>query len=233
MSVGDDLKRAAAARAVELVKDGMNVGLGSGSTSRMFVSLLGEKVRNGLKIVGVPTSETTRKLAVAEGISVSTLDETPSLDISIDGADEMDKGLRLIKGGGGCLLWEKIVATASRRNVVIADGSKLVETLGRFPLPIEVNPFGLESTRRAIIDTFTKCGLKGELTLRQKSDGQVFVTDGGHVIFDAALNAITDPETLTCRLNMIAGVVENGLFVGLATDAILATENGLVEWNRS
>lgn len=232
MSGGDTLKQVAAARAVELVKDGMNVGLGSGSTSRMFVALLAEKVRNGLRIVGVPTSESTRQLAVAEGITVSTLDETPALDISVDGADELDRNLRLIKGGGGCLLWEKIVASASRRNVVIADGSKLVEVLGRFPLPIEVNRFGLETTRRAIIDTFTKCGLKGGLTLRRDASGQVFVTDGGHVIFDAALNVIGDPEMLTCQLNIIPGVVENGLFVGLSTDAILATETGLVEWSR-
>ncbi len=232
MTTGDTLKRAVAARAVELVENGMNVGLGSGSTAAMFVSLLGERVRNGLQIVGVPTSESTRTLAIAEGITVSTLDKTPVLDISVDGADEVDRQFRLIKGGGGCLLWEKIVASASRRNVVIADGSKLVDTLGKFPLPIEVNTFGLETTRRSIIDTFTKCGVKGDLKLRCRADGQVFVTDGGHVIFDAALNAISAPETLACKLNMVPGVVESGLFIGFATDILLATEAGLVEWSR-
>ncbi|MEN3930469.1 ribose-5-phosphate isomerase RpiA [Microvirga sp. W0021] len=232
MSNAIDLKQAAAARAAELVEDGMNVGLGSGSTAYKFVSLLAERVRNGLKIVGVPTSEITRQLAIKEGITVSTLDETPSLDMTVDGADEMTRSLHLIKGGGGCLLWEKIVAVASSRNVVIADGSKLVETLGRFPLPIEVNKFGLEATRRAIINTFTKCGLNGEITVRQTEDGQVFVTDGGHLILDAALNSIPDPEKLSVQLNLVPGVVENGLFVGISTDAIIATETGLVEWSR-
>lgn len=229
---GDSLKRAAAARAAGLVEDGMNVGLGSGSTARLFVSILGERVRNGLRMVGVPTSEQTRALAAQEGIRLSTLDETPELDISVDGADELDRKLNLIKGGGGCLLWEKIVAGASRRNVVIADGTKLVDVLGRFPLPIEVNKFGLEVTRQAIVRLFEKNGLNGKIDLRRNADGQVFVTDGGHVIFDATLNAISDPEALTCQLNQIPGVVENGLFVGFSSDAILSTETGLVEWSR-
>lgn len=225
----EELKHAAAARAVEYVEGGMNVGLGSGSTAGIFVELLGERVRSGLRVVGVPTSEVTRRLAEKCGISLSTLDETPELDLAIDGADELDDQLRLIKGGGGCLLWEKIVAAASKRFIVVADGSKRVEVLGRFPLPIEANRFGLESTRRAVVKTFVKLGLHGELKLRHRADGQVFVTDGGHVIFDAALNAISDPEQLALCLNSIPGVVENGLFIGYATNAILATDRGLVE----
>lgn len=229
MTAEDSLKRAAAARAVEYVEDGMKLGLGSGSTAQIFVKLLGERVRSGLKVVGVPTSETTRRLAQECGITLSTLDETPELDLTVDGADELDDQLRLVKGGGGCLLWEKIVAGASKRLVIVADGSKRVETLGRFPLPIEVNRFGLEATRRAIVKVFTKLGLNGELNLRRKSDGQVFVTDGGHVIFDAASNVINDPARLASCLNAIPGVVENGLFIGYATNVILATDAGLVE----
>jgi len=225
----EELKHAAAERALDYVEDGMNVGLGSGSTAGIFVELLGERVRSGLKIVGVPTSGVTRQLAERCGISLSTLDETPELDLAVDGADELDDQLRLIKGGGGCLLWEKIVAAASRRFIVVADGSKRVKVLGRFPLPVEVNRFGLESTRRAVIRTFVELDLHGELKLRHCADGQVFVTDGGHVIFDAALNAIGDPEQLALRLNSIPGVVESGLFIGYATNAILATESGLVE----
>ncbi len=231
--VADSLKQAAAVRAAELIEDGMIVGLGSGSTAKLFVSALAERVRNGLRIETVATSEDTRQQAEREGIRVSTLDVLPALDVVIDGADEIDRSLRLIKGGGGCLLWEKIVASASQRNIIIADGSKLVDVLGRFPLPIEVNRFGLETTRRAVINTFTKCGLDGAITLRANRDGQVFVTDGGHVIFDAALGAIGDPDKLAYQLNLVPGVVENGLFINLATDAILATESGLLEWSRT
>lgn len=229
MTAEESLKRTAAARAVEYVEDGMRLGLGSGSTAQIFVELLGERVRSGLKVVGVPTSETTRKLAQECGITLSTLDETPELDLTVDGADELDDQLRLIKGGGGCLLWEKIVAGASKQLIIVADGSKRVEKLGRFPLPIEVNRFGLEATRRAIVKVFTKFGLNGELNLRHRADGQVFVTDGGHVIFDATSNVISDPVQLASCLNAVPGVVENGLFIGYATNVILATDAGLVE----
>ncbi len=225
----EDLKRAAAERAVALVSDGMRLGLGTGTTARHFVDLLGERVRGGLRVVCVPTSEATRAQAQAAGISLTTLDETPELDLMVDGADELDGELRLIKGGGGALLREKIVASASRRMIVIADGTKRVESLGRFPLPIEVVPFGLGATRRAVQDVLDEGGLAGALTLRKDQGGQPFLTDGGHLILDAHLGRIDQPEALATALNAIPGVVETGLFLDLATGAILATESGLVE----
>jgi ribose 5-phosphate isomerase A len=224
--VSDALKREAAARAADLLEDGMVVGLGTGSTAVHFVDILGEKVRDGLRIVGVPTSEATKAQAERAGIPLTTLDETPELDLTIDGADEFDDRLRLIKGGGGALLREKIVAAASRRMIVIADGSKRVATLGRYPLPIEVVPFGLAVTLRAIENA---AALRGALQLRRIASGDPFVTDGGHFIVDAHLGRIEDPEALAASLNAIPGVVEHGLFLGLATGAVLATEKGLVE----
>ena len=228
----EDLKRAAAERAAALVSDGMRLGLGTGSTAKHFVSCLAERVRSGLKVVGVPTSEATRAQAEREGVPLTTLDETPELDLTVDGADELDGRLRLIKGGGGALLREKIVAAASRRMIVIADGSKRVETLGRFPLPIEVVPFGLGATRRAVGNAIERLGLSGELRLRNAGNGGPFLTDGGHLILDAHLGAIADPEALARALAAIPGVVEHGLFLGLATGAILATESGIVELGR-
>jgi ribose 5-phosphate isomerase A len=217
-----DLKRAAAARAVDLVQDGMRLGLGTGSTAALFVELLGARVRDGLSVVGVPTSEATHRAAEAAGIPLTTLDATPELDLTVDGADEIDGHLRLIKGGGGALLREKIVAAASRRMVVIADGSKQVEALGRFPLPVEVVPFGLGATRRAVAAAITRAGCAGEVTLRQGSDGAPFRTDGAHLILDAHLGRIPDPEALAAGLAAVPGVVEHGLFLGLCTGAILA-----------
>jgi ribose 5-phosphate isomerase A len=227
--MSDTLKRAAAERAVALVSDGMRLGLGTGSTAAHFVSLLGERVRGGLKVVGVPTSEATREQARREGIPLTTLDETQELDLTVDGADELDDQLRLIKGGGAALLREKIVAAASRRMIVIADGSKRVAQLGRFPLPIEVVPFGLETTRRAILTVLSQVNAAGEVRLRIASNGSPLVTDGGHHILDAHLQAIDQPEALASALNNVPGVVEHGLFLGLATGAVLATERGLVE----
>ncbi|GJD47507.1 Ribose-5-phosphate isomerase A [Methylobacterium crusticola] len=218
-----DLKRAAAARAVALVTDGMRLGLGTGSTAAFFVELLGARVRQGLAVIGVPTSEATRAAAQAAGIPLTTLDETPELDLTVDGADEIDAGLRLVKGGGGALLREKIVAAASRRMVVIADGDKRVAVLGRFPLPIEVVPFGLGATRRAVEAALPRAGCAGALTLRQAADGSALVTDGGHLILDAHLGRIPDPDALAHALAAIPGVVEHGLFLGLATGAILAS----------
>jgi len=219
----------AAARAIDVVTDGMNLGLGTGSTAHHFVALLGEKVRGGLKVTGVPTSEATRAQALAEGIPLTTLDETPGLDLTVDGADELDATLRLIKGGGGALLREKIVAAASTRMIVIADASKKVETLGRFALPIEVNPFGLEATRRAIAHVLETHGLPTTLRLRTAAKDKAFVTDGGHFILDAELGAIDAPEVLASALVAVPGVVEHGLFIGLATGAVLAGEDGLLE----
>lgn len=223
----DDLKKLAAARALELVRPGMRLGLGTGSTAKHFVDLLGARVADGLDVICVSTSEVTEAQARALGIPMSTLDETPELDLTIDGADEVDGELRLIKGGGAALLREKIVASASARMVVIADDSKLVTQLGRYPLPIEVVPFGLEVTRRAVMAAIASVGAAGALVLRQKADGTVLVTDGGHYILDAHLGAIAQPEALAAALARIPGVVEHGLFLGLATAAILASATGL------
>ncbi|MBF9232115.1 ribose-5-phosphate isomerase RpiA [Microvirga alba] len=227
--MSDNLKRAAAERAAALVSDGMRLGLGTGSTAAYFVSAIGERVRGGLKVVGVPTSEATREQAQREGIPLTTLDETPELDLTVDGADELDDGLRLIKGGGGAHLREKIVAAASRRMIVIADSSKRVATLGRFPLPIEVVPFGLKATEIAIAKLLKGLGLSTDLRLRNGKDGTPFVTDSGNFILDAHLGRIEKPDVLAAGLNAIPGVVEHGLFLGLATGAILATGEGLVE----
>jgi len=225
----DDLKRMAAARAIEAVEDGMRLGLGTGSTAKHFVALLGDRVRAGLRVICVPTSEATHAQALAEGIPLTTLDETPELDLTVDGADELDASLRLIKGGGGALLREKIVAAASARMLVIADTSKQVEILGRFPLPIEVNRFGLAATRHAVARALESVGAKADLRLRTAANGEEFVTDGGHVILDAHLGVIDEPEALAHALVAVPGVVEHGLFIGLATGAVLAGEDGLVE----
>jgi len=220
-------KRAAAARALDFVRPGMRLGLGTGSTAKPFVEMLGEKVRAGLAVVGVPTSEATREIALRAGVPLTTLDETPELDLTVDGADEIGPDLTLIKGGGGALLREKIVAAASARMIVIADESKWVATLGRFPLPIEVNAFGLAATRRAIERVLAGLGAHGALTLRQGRDGHAFVTDGGHLILDAALGRIPDPPALADRLAAVPGVVEHGLFIGFAQMAILAGPAGV------
>jgi ribose 5-phosphate isomerase A len=223
----DALKRLAAARALEEVRDGMKLGLGTGSTAKHFVDLLGERVRAGLKVVGVPTSEATRAQADGCGIKLTTLDEIDHLDLTVDGADEVDHRLDLIKGGGGALLREKIVASASDRMVVIADETKWVDVLGRFPLPVEVVPFGLAATRRAIERAFAESRVSGQMSLRKAKDGHVFVTDGGHWIVDAHLGRIEDASRLAGLLGAIPGVVEHGLFVGLARTAILAGAQGI------
>ena len=223
----DGLKRQAAARALEHVRDGMKLGLGTGSTAKHFVELLGERVRAGLNVVGVPTSEATRADAVRCGIPLTTLDDVDRLDLTVDGADEVDPALNLIKGGGGALLREKIVAAASDRMIVIADESKSVDVLGRFPLPVEVVPFGLAATRRAIGEAFAQSGVSGQMVVRKGKDGHVFVTDGGHWIVDAHLGRIADAPRLAGLLALIPGVVEHGLFIGLASIAILAGPEGI------
>jgi len=217
-------KRAAAARALEFVRTGMRLGLGTGSTARHFVDLLGERVRGGLNVVAVPTSQATKADAERWGIALTTLDDTPELDLTVDGADEIAPDLSLIKGGGGALLREKIVAAASARMVVIADESKMVGALGRFPLPIEVAPFGLKATERAIERAI---GAAGKLSLRRGRDGHAFVTDGGHWIVDAALGRIDDPRAMAHALAGVPGVMEHGLFVGLAQMAIVGSPNGV------
>ena len=223
----DQLKRQAAAQALEQVQDGMKLGLGTGSTAKHFVDLLGQRVAGGLRVVGVPTSEATRIQAEACKIPLSTLDELDRLDLTVDGADEVDPALNLIKGGGGALLREKIVAAASDRMIVIADDTKWVEVLGRFPLPVEVIPFGLAATRRAMEIAFAETGVSGQMELRKGKDGHVFVTDGGHWIVDAHLERIANAPRLAGLLSLIPGVVEHGLFIGLAGTVILAGAKGI------
>jgi ribose 5-phosphate isomerase A len=223
----ENAKRMAAERAAEFVRDGMRLGLGTGSTAAHFVDCVGERVAAGMKLICVPTSETTRKQAEKLGIPLSTLDETPELDLTVDGADEFDQELRLIKGGGGALLREKIVANASARMIVITDASKSVARLGRFPLPVEIVPFGAEATRRAIAKMLQETGQSGTIKLRRGQDGLVFVTDGGHYIFDCALGSIADPDGLARALHEIPGVVEHGLFLGLADAVIVAGDAGI------
>lgn len=226
--VSRDPKRAAAARALEFVQPGMRLGLGTGSTARHFVELLGERVRGGFELAAVvPTSVATQALAAEAGLPLSTLEETPELDLTVDGADEIAPDLTLIKGGGGALLWEKIVARASVQMIVIADDSKWVPSLGRFPLPIDVVPFGVAATRRAVEAAVAACGCPGPVLQRLNARGERYLTDGGHYVLDAALGRIDDPPRLAARLSEIPGVAEHGLFIGLASAAILAGDNGV------
>ena len=220
-------KRAAAARALEFVHPGMRLGLGTGSTARHFIELLAERVCAGLDVLAVPTSEATRIEAERFGIPFTDLDQAPELDLTVDGADEIDPDLNLIKGGGGALLREKIVASASARMIVIADESKWVPVLGRHPLPIEVVPFGMLATRRAVEAACAAAGSAGPALLRRTKTGHALVTDGGHWILDAALGKISDPRGLAERLTAIAGVVEHGLFIGLAQIAVVAGTSGV------
>jgi ribose 5-phosphate isomerase len=220
-----EMKVKAAQVALSYVEDGMKLGIGTGSTAEEFVRLLAEKVHGGLRIEGVPTSERTARLCLELGVPLKSLDEMPELDLTIDGADEVDPKLNLIKGGGGALLREKIVAAASSRMIVIADESKLVETLGAFPLPIEINPFGEAATIIAIERVASKLNLTGELKLRRSGDG-VFTTDGGHHIVDASFGRIPDAEALSAELFSIPGVVEHGLFIQMASIAIIAGPAG-------
>ncbi len=217
------LKREAAAAALTLVENNMRLGLGTGSTAKHFVELLAERVQQGLRVICVPTSEVTAAQALSLGVPLTTLDETPELDLTVDGADEIDPALNLIKGGGAALLREKIVAAASKRMVVIADEGKKVARLGRFPLPIEVNLFGLVATKRMVEAV---CG-EVQVTLRRKADGTPLITDGGHVILDAHMGGIENAMTLDDALRRIPGVVEHGLFIGLCERAYLASPNGV------
>ncbi|MES0382995.1 MAG: ribose-5-phosphate isomerase RpiA [Hyphomicrobium sp.] len=223
----DEQKIAAAERALQYVESGMKLGLGTGTTAAKFVDLLGPKVQAGLELTCVATSEATQARAKALGIRMSTLDETPFLDLTIDGADQLDGELHLIKGGGGALLREKIVATSSDRMIVIADASKRVEMLGSHPLPVEVVRFGLTATRNMVIALASDAGCEGEITLRQGADGKPFVTDSGNYILDCAFGRIEEPEDLDDALKMAPGVVENGLFLGIADLAIVAGPDGI------
>ena len=230
LSPADMAKRAAAYRAAEFVEDGMRVGLGTGSTAAFLVRRLGERVRaEGLRIRGVPTSEATARLAREVGIEVVELDEVGWLDLTIDGADEADGELSLIKGGGGALLREKIVACASDRVVIIADATKDVAALGAFPLPVEVIPFGWQATKRLIEEMLVGLDVGGrEAVLRMKGEAP-FVTDEGNRILDLRLGRIGDARRLALMLNQIPGVVENGLFIDIADTLVLGYEDGVVE----
>ena len=218
-----DAKQRAGYRAAEFVEDGMRVGLGTGTTARWLVERLGERVRaEGLRVRCVPTSRRTEEQARALGIPLVTLGEAGELDIAIDGADEVGPGLALIKGGGGALLREKLVAAAARRFVVIADGSKRVGVLGRFPLPVEVVQFGWELTARRVSGVV---GVKP--ALRLGAGGTPFVTVNGNFILDCRCGVIRDPARSERGLKSLAGVVESGLFVGMADSAVLADEEGV------
>ncbi|HEY8008993.1 MAG TPA: ribose-5-phosphate isomerase RpiA [Methylocella sp.] len=223
----DAAKRLAAAKALDLVVPGMRLGLGTGTTAAHFVTLLGARVAQGLEVICVPTSERTRTQAELYAIPLATIDALPELDLTVDGADEYDPQLRLIKGGGGALLREKIVAMASKRMIVITDSSKSVAVLGKFPLPVEVNLFGLEVTKRMILAAAKASGCEGEVRLRKNPGGQAFVTDNGHLIVDCHFGAIGDPDGLADRLVKIPGVVEHGLFIGIAKAVISAGPSGL------
>lgn len=225
-SDNDELRRQAAEAALSEVEPGMKLGLGTGRTAEQFVRLLAPRVQDGLNILTVPTSERTAELARTLGIPTATLDDEPELDLTVDGADEVDPALRLIKGGGGALLREKIVAVASARLVVIVDGAKVVPVLGAHPLPIEVVPFGLAATRRAVSAAADGLGLTGTIALRT-TGGQAFLTDGGHYILDASFGRINDAGALAGALAEIPGVVEHGLFIDLASIVIVARADGI------
>ncbi|MDW4499845.1 ribose-5-phosphate isomerase RpiA [Sulfitobacter sp. D35] len=225
----DKAKYAAARKASEMIEDGMRVGLGTGSTAAWLVKCLGERVRGGMRIRGVPTSSRTADLAREVGIDVVTLDEARWLDVTVDGADEFDADLNLIKGGGGALLQEKIVATASDRMVVIADAGKAVETLGAFPLPIEVIPFGWQVTRALVEETLVSMDVLGRETALRMDGDAPYRTDEGNHILDLHLKRIGNPRQLALVLNQMPGVVENGLFIDICDTVVIGHGDGRVE----
>ena len=218
------LKRAAAAKALEYVQDGMKLGLGSGSTAEIFVEMLAPRVRGGEKLLCVPTSEQTAALARKLGITLAGLDDLAPVDLTIDGADEADRDLNLIKGGGGRLLREKLVAAASRKMIVIADETKLVPRLGKYPLPIEIIEFGHKSTVLRMTAALKAIGYDNPpMTLRVKN-GEVFKTDSGNVIYDCAFASIANAGKLAAAIHAVPGVVEHGLFTGMATTLLIAAD---------
>lgn len=223
----DKAKIAAGRRAIEhYLEDGMQIGLGSGTTSHWFVRSLGEKVRDGFRISGVPTSSATRDVALEAGIPLLDLNDVTELALTIDGPDEVDRAGRMIKGGGACLLWEKMVARASRRMICIADDSKLVETLGRFPLPVEVIRFGWRNTAHQLRKLFAEFGYDAVPIRLRGGEADPVLTDSAHYILDCSLKRIGDPDRLAPRFNEIPGVVEHGLFVGIADEIVLGHPDG-------
>ncbi|WP_455474673.1 ribose-5-phosphate isomerase RpiA [Bartonella sp. B30(2025)] len=222
------LKKMAATKALEFVQDNMRLGIGTGSTANEFIRLLGERVSDGLHVTCVTTSQYSEQLCRKCGVPTTTLEQICELDLDIDGADEIGPELALIKGGGGALLHEKIVAAASRSMLIIADETKIVKTLGAFSLPIEVNPFGMHATQIAIEKVANDLGLSGEITLRMNGNTPL-KTDGGHFILDASWGCIMQPKLLSDALLAIPGVVEHGLFLGLASCAIIAMKDGQIK----
>ncbi|MEL6102494.1 MAG: ribose-5-phosphate isomerase RpiA [Pseudomonadota bacterium] len=226
----DKAKFVAAKRAAEFVEDGMRVGLGTGSTAAWLVRCLGEQVRDdGLKIKGVPTSTRTAELAREVGIEVITLDEARWLDLTIDGADEFDADLNLIKGGGGALLQEKIVATASDQMIVIADAGKEVETLGAFPLPLEIIPFGWQTTQALVEETLVSMDVLGRNSSIRMNGDKPFKTDEGNYILDLHLSRIGNPRQFSLIINQMPGVVENGLFIDICDAVVIGYGDGKIE----
>ncbi len=219
----DEAKRMAATRALEFVEDGMSLGLGTGTTAAIFIQELGERVKQGLSVRGIATSNASRELAESLAIPMTNFDDCPLLDLAIDGADEVGPGLALIKGGGGALLREKIVASAARRFLVVADTSKVVNTLGRFPLPVEVIQMALPIVARKL----EELGLNP--ALRHHADGAVYITDENNVILDCACGSIPDPAKTATQIRSIVGVVEHGLFLNMASIALIAGEDGVRE----
>ncbi len=230
----DAQKKQAAEAALNLVEDGMTLGLGTGSTAAFFVSALAERVRGGLNVRGVPTSEQTRAQAEREGVPLTSLGEVGRLDLTIDGADEVDNSFRLIKGGGGALLREKIVASASDRVAIIVDEAKCVDHLGAFPLPVEIVPFGARVTENRIAELLGVYG-EGEVNVVLRTDqfGEPYVTDGEHLIVDAAFNKMVNIEGLATALDSMTGVVDHGLFIGLCDTLIVGGDAGIQVLNKS
>ena len=226
-SMANDQEKEAAARAsLRFVKDGQVVGLGTGSTAAYFIKLLGEEVKNGLRVRGIPTSVRTRELAMSLRIPLITLDDCQEIDVTVDGADEVDPQLRLIKGGGGALLREKIVASATRQMIVVADASKRVQRLGKFPLPVEVIRFAQALVAKRI------AALGAEVQLRCDAAGNAYLTDENNYILDCRFGEIRDPDRLAQELSEMPGVVEHGLFIGMASVALFACGSEIVELKR-
>jgi ribose 5-phosphate isomerase A len=222
----DREKEAAARASLRFVKDGQIVGLGTGSTAAYFIELLGEEVKNGLRIRGIPSSDRSREQAASLGIPLTTLDEFPQIDVTVDGADEVDPHLRMIKGGGGALLREKIVASATRQFVIITDASKRVPVLGKFPLPVEVIKFA----RAVVVKKIEALG--AEVELRRGADGTPYLTDENNYILDCRFGQIADADGLARQLSDMPGIVEHGLFIGMASVVLVANGSEIIELRR-
>ena len=222
----DQEKEAAARASLQFVKDGQVVGLGTGSTAAYFIKLLGEKVKNGMRVRGIPTSDRSRELAESLGIPLTTLDECQEIAVTVDGADEVDPQLRLIKGGGGAMLREKIVASATKQLVIVADATKQVPVLGKFPLPVEVIQFAQALVAKRIT------ALGAQVSVRMNSDGTPYVTDERNHILDCRFGQIADADRLAVQLSEMQGVVEHGLFIGMASVVLFARGSEIVELRR-